>query len=113
VDNNICVNAEKIKDVLSKIDDKIKETAKKYLDISDEEMRSVYIPILKSEKYLVLSIGSNTVLFEGEISCDDKNEIKNKLKKGNYIRYILSFKKVNFKHNEIKCLVSIVQIEKA
>lgn len=112
-DNNLCVNAEKIKDTLSKIDDKIKEISKKYLDITDEEMSSIYIPIIKSNKYLVLNVGSNTVLFEGEISCDDKNEIKNKLKKGNYVRFMLSFKKVNFKFNEIKCLINVVQIEKA
>lgn len=113
VDNNICVNAEKIKNVLSSIDNKIKDTAKKYLDITDEEMNSIYIPMLKSDKYMVLNIGSNTVLFEGETSFDDKNEIKNKLKKDNCVRFILNFKKVNFKYNEIKCLINVVQIEKA
>jgi hypothetical protein len=112
VDNNICVNAEKIKDILFKIDDKIKEISKKYLEMTDEEMKSIYIPIIKSGKYLILNIGSNTVLFEGDVSCDNKNDIKNKLKKGNYVRFILNFKKVNFKYNEIKCLINVVQIEK-
>lgn len=109
-ENNICIDATSIKEVLGKIDSKIIEYSAKTLDFSVEEMKNMYRPIFKSSNYLILPINSKTVLFYGN-EIYDKDNLKSMLKTGEMARFIISFKKLSFKDYELCVSIELHQIE--
>ena len=114
VENNICVDATNIKDALSKMDQKIFSHALENLEYSEDELKTMYNSMFKLSQYFVLPINTTTVLFcnNGD-TFDSSFDIKNNLKKNDYIRCIISFKKLIFKDYELKLSMITHQIEKA
>jgi len=119
VDHSICVNADKIKDVLSVIDTKIITHSSNILDFSIDEISSMYKCLLRQTGYFSIPISSNTILFDSSKDSNlerkyyDKSEIKNILKIGNYVRFIIKFKKIYFKDHNITFPIELIQIELA
>jgi len=112
VDYTICVNAEKIKDTLKSIDEKIIKFSSTALNFSEEEIKEMYRPLLKNENFSI-SILSTTILFDRYRNFYDKSEIKNILKVGHYVRFIIKFKKIYFKDHIVTFPLELVQIEVA
>jgi hypothetical protein len=112
VDNIICVNNEKIKDILKIIDTKIIEYTSQIFDFSVEEISNMYRPLLKSSDYFVIPMNSKTVMYCNESSYT-KSEIKDVLNKEDNVRFIMSFKKICLKDYEIIVYLELQQIEMA
>ncbi len=110
IENNICIDATCIKDILEKIDNKILCYSANIFDFSVEEMKNMYKPIFKSSHYLVFPINSKTVLFVGDKTYD-KDNLKSMLKSGDIARFIFSFKKLSFKDYELCTFIELHQIE--
>lgn len=114
VDYTICVDADKIKHILSEIDDIIIDKSVQFLDFSKADIINMYKPLLKKNGdscCFCISILTNTVLFDKDKNYFNKSEIKNILKQGNLIRFIFSFKKIYFKDHEINVQLELNQIE--
>lgn len=109
-ENNICLDATSIKEILEKIDSKILGYSASILDFSVEEMKNMYKPIFKSSNYLIFPINSKTVLFNGNETYD-KDNLKSMLKTGEMARFIISFKKLSFKNYELCVSIELHQIE--
>ncbi len=109
-ENNICLNAMSIREILEKIDSKILGYSASILDFSVEEMKNMYRPIFKSSNYLILPINSKTILFDGNETYD-KDNLKSMLKTGEIARFIISFKKLSFKDYELCVSIELHQIE--
>ena len=109
-ENNICLDATSIKEILEKIDSKIIDYSASAFDFSIEEMKSMYRPIFKSSNYLVLPVNSKTVLFDGNETYD-KDNLKSMLTTGGMARFIISFKKLSFKDYELCVSIELRQIE--
>ena len=113
IENNMCLNASKITNLINSIDENIIKHCVKTLGLTEDRIRQIYIPILKYKKHLIFNIGTNTVMFDSEkVVYDSPFIIKKNLKKGDYIRTIMCFKKICFKEYEIKCIIDLLQIEK-
>jgi hypothetical protein len=116
VDYSICVDSEKIKDVLEKIDEIVIEHSSNTLDFSKEEILNMYRPLLKQSgnfNSFTISILTNTVLFDKYKNIYNKSEIKTILKPGQNIRLIFCFKKISFKDHELRFPLELHQIELA
>jgi hypothetical protein len=109
-ENNICLDATSINEILEKIDSKIIGYSASALDFSVEEMKNMYRPIFKSSNYLVLPINSKTVLFDGNETYE-KDRLNSILKTGQMARFIISFKKLSFKDYELYVSIELHQIE--
>jgi hypothetical protein len=116
VDYSICVDSEKIKNILNQIDQIVINNVSTSLDFSKEDILKMYKPLLKQSgdsSYFFASIITNTVLFDKDKNFYDKNEIKKILRPGQNIRFIFSFKKIYFKDHEITFPFKLYQIELA
>lgn len=116
VDYTICVDSEKIKDILYQIDQLVIDHSSKSLDFSKEEILNMYRPLLKqsgNSNSFCISILTNTILFDKDKNFYDKSEIKNILKQGQNVRFIFSFKKIYFKDHELTFPLELHQIESA
>ncbi len=109
-ENNICLDATSIKDILERIDNKIIDYSSKIFDFSIEEIKNMYKPIYKTSNYIALPINSKTVLFDGDVTYD-KDSLKDHLKTGDIARFIISFKKLSFKDYELCTTIELHQIE--
>lgn len=116
IEYNICVNSDKIKEILEKIDKRIVEYSCEILDFTKEEIIKMYRPLLKQTgnfNCFSISILTNTLLFDRDKNVYDKSEIKNVLKKGQYVRLLFNFKKIYFKDHELTFPLELQQIELA
>ncbi len=116
VEHSICVNSEKIKDVLSQIDQLVIDYSSVVLDFSKQEILKMYRPLLKQtgdSSCFYISILTNTTLFDQDKNFYDKSEIKNILKQGQNVRFIFCFKKIYFKDHELTFSLELQQIELA
>lgn len=113
VDYSVCVESEKIKDILIQIDQMVIDHASKSLDFSKEEVIKMYKPLLKQSECFSVSIINNTTLFDKDKNFYDKSEIKNVLRQGQNVRFIFSFKKIYFKDHDITFPLELHQIELA
>jgi hypothetical protein len=114
VEYNICVEADKIKDILEKMDNKIVDHSSNVLDFSKQEILKMYRPLLKQSNgtnCFSISILTGTVLFDKNKTSYNKSEIKDVLKQGQYVRFIFSPKKIYFKDHEITFPLVLQQIE--
>lgn len=116
VDYSIWVDSEKIKDVLTEIDQKVIEHSAISLDFSRDEVMKMYKPLLKQSgdsNCFSVSILTNTTLFDRQKNFYDKSEIKNILRPGQSVRFIFAFKKIYFKDHELTFPLELQQIELA
>jgi hypothetical protein len=114
VEYNICVDSEKIKDVLHQIDEIVIEHVSKILGFSKQETIKMYKPLLKKSgdsNYFCISILTNTILFDKHKNFYNKSDIKNILKPGQNVRFIFAFKKIYFKDHDITFPLELIQIE--
>ena len=116
VDYTICVDSEKIKEILNRIDEIVIDHSSKSLKISKEQILNMYRPLL--EQYINtytfrIPILSDTILFDNNRNFYDKSEIKNILKQGQNIRFIFGFKKIYLKNNKLTFPLDLKQIELA
>ena len=116
VEYNICVNAEKIQEILEAIDKQVIKHASECLDFSEDEIQEMYKPLLRTYNdmtYLSAPITSNTVLFDRERNFYSKSEIKKILKVNQYVRFIIRFKKIYFKDHILSIQFELQQVELA
>jgi hypothetical protein len=116
VEYNICVEADKIKEILEQIDTKIVDYSSEKLDFSKTEILRMYRPLLKSSSNsycFSVPISTNTVLFDSTKKFYNKAEMKDILKSGQNIRFIFKFKKIYFKDHELTLPLELLQIELA
>ncbi len=113
---SICVEADKIKEVLEKIDEKVINHSSITLDFSKQEILKMYRPLLKQSgesKCFSISILTNSILFDKDKNFYNKSEIKNIIKPGQSVRLIFNFKKIYFKDHELTFPLELQQIELA
>jgi hypothetical protein len=116
VEYSVCVEAEKIKEILSSIDDKILNYMTEQLNITIEELTEMYRPLLKISKNIncfTIPISSNSVLFDSSKNYYNKAEMKNILKPNDNIRLLIKFKKISFGDHDLKILLELIQLELA
>jgi hypothetical protein len=109
----ICVESDKIKNIFERIDEKVITHSSNVLEFSKQEILQMYRPISKNSNYFCISILTNTVLFDKNKNFYEKNEIKNVLKVGQNVRFIIKFKKIYFKDHELSFPLELLQIELA
>jgi len=100
VEYKICVNAEKIRDILEEIDKTVVEYARSALNFSEDEILKMYRPLI-----------TTTILWDQNKNFYNKPEIKNVIKPGQNVRFIMSFKKIEFKDHELTMVIDLRQIE--
>ena len=93
---SICTNADKLREVLETIDNRIIEYSSTTLGFSDSETRQMYRPLLRNDNFST-SVSSTSILFDSDKNFYNKPDMNKVLKKGQYVRYILKFKKIYFK----------------
>ena len=116
VDYRICVDGEKIKDILSQIDEIVIDHSVNALDFTKQEIINMYRPLLKQSGDLncfSISVLTSTTLFDKDKNFYDKSEIKTVLKQGQNVRFIFGFKKIYFKDHELTFPLELQQIELA
>ena len=109
IEYNLCLSTEGIEPILEMFDKKVIEESIKSFDFSEKDITDMYKYLNKN--YISLSISTNTYLFDKDKNCYEKPEIKDKLKKGDFVRCIIKPKKIYYKDHEIVFTLELVQIE--
>jgi hypothetical protein len=115
VDYGICTEVTpEFRIFLEKLDTKIINHCSEVLDLCPQALTEMYIPLLRPNKnghYFRLGISTTSILFDKESNYYNKSEMKDVLKKRDFVRFIFKFKKLNFKDHILKVQTEMIQTE--
>ena len=118
VDYAICTDVpEELEKVFAAMDNKIVEHCAEVLGFCEQEIASMYRPILRTTNsgfYFRMPISNSSVLWGGEGGDRkhyNKKEMAEVLKIGNYVRFVIRMKKLYFKDHNLTVQTELVQAE--
>lgn len=111
--SSMCLGPGKSMETFELIDDIVKKYVMEELEYSEEEVISMYKPIVSNSGYVGFNIVNGTVLFKDNEEYYIGKEIVDKIKKDDNIRLLISFKQIYVRDYTIKLLFELHQVELA
>lgn len=115
VDYSICTNVpELLKETLIKMDTKIIDHCAEIFNMCHENITEMYRPLLRpteNDYYFKVPISNSSVLWKTSDTWYNKSEMKEILKVGHYVRFIIKFKKLYFKDYNLTVQFELIQAE--
>lgn len=115
IEYSLCIDPGSNSSTLQEIDNFVISHASSALDLTEQETTSMYRPLVRIyeySSYFNIPIHTNTALFDKDKNYyTKKNEIKSLLKKGDTVRAIISFRRIQFKDGQITIPFETIQLE--